>query len=54
VEFKIDNINTLNPLFLVNLKDSFRQKLCIPGYSIYVKMISEPVIPNSSMQLETV
>lgn len=52
-EFKIYNITTLNPLFLVNLKNSFRQKLCIPGYLIHVKMISEPAIPNSDMQLET-
>lgn len=53
-EFKIYNITTLNPPFLVNPENSFRQKLHIPGSSIYVKMISEPAIPNSYMQLDAI
>lgn len=53
-EFKIYNITTLNPPFLVNPENSFRQKLYIPGSSIYVKMISEPAIPNSYMQLDAI
>lgn len=53
-EFKIYNITTLNPPFLVSPENSFRQKLYIPGSSIYVKMISEPAIPNSYMQLDAI
>ena len=36
-KFKVCKKNTLNPLFLVNLKNSWEQKLYIPGYLIYVK-----------------
>lgn len=53
-EFKIYNITTLNPPFLVSPENSFRQKLYIPDSSIYVKMISEPAIPNSYMQLDAI
>lgn len=36
-KFKIYKRTTLNPLFLVNLKNSCRQKLYILGYLTYVK-----------------